>query len=131
MANALRGNFSVSIILIAPDEKATDALKILIEGHMEFMKTKSYQDGPLKLIHYSVSESPEWSEKSRWHTTETPGTTGRRVFHLFEIYESLEGLQHHWMEAEEFQEEIKQTLDIYKIEIHQFNQMKIIQSLWE
>ena len=60
MANALRGNFSVSIIMIAPDEKATDALRILIEGHMEFMKTKSYQDGPLKLIHYSVSESPEW-----------------------------------------------------------------------
>ena len=51
MANALRGNFSVSIIMIAPDEKATDALRILIEGHMEFMKTKSYQDGPLKLIH--------------------------------------------------------------------------------
>ena len=51
MTNALIGNFSVSIIMIAPDEKATDALRILIEGHMEFMKTKSYQDGPLKLIH--------------------------------------------------------------------------------
>jgi len=35
------------------------------------------------------------------------------------------------MEAEEFQEEIYQIFEVYKIEIHQFNQMKIIQSLWE
>ena len=131
MANALIGNFSVSIILIAPDEKATDALRILIEGHMEFMKTKSYQDGPLKLIHYSVSESPEWSEKSRWHTTETPGTTGRRVFHLFEIYENLEGLQHHWTETQEFIGEYYELIETHNIEVHTFNQMKIIQSLWE
>ena len=130
MANALRGNFSVSIIMIAPDEKATDALRILIEGHMEFMKTKSYQEGPLKLIHYSVSESPEWSEKSRWHTTETPRTTGRRVFHLFEIYENLEGLQHHWMETQEFIGEFYELVETHNIEVHTFNQMKIIQSLW-
>jgi hypothetical protein len=24
------------------------------------MREKSHKDGPLKLIHYSVSESPEW-----------------------------------------------------------------------
>jgi|TARA_A100001388_G_scaffold259087_1_gene226123 hypothetical protein len=131
MANALKGNSSVSIVWITPNEKATEALRIFIEGHMEFMKTKSYRDGPLKLIHYSISEGPEWNDQSRWHTGETPGTTGRRVFHLFEIYENLEGLQHHWMEAEEFQEEIYQIFEVYKIEIHQFNQMKIIQSLWE
>ena len=48
MANALRGNSSVSIVWITPNEKATEALRIFIEGQMEFMKTKSYRDGPFK-----------------------------------------------------------------------------------
>ena len=83
------------VVWITPNEKATEALRIFIEGHTEFMKTKSYQDGPLKLIHYSISEGPKWNDQSRWQTGETPGTIGRRIFQLFEIYENLEGLQHH------------------------------------
>ena len=73
------------MVFVTPNERATEALRVFIEGHMEYMKTKSHENGPLKLIHYSFSESPEWSDNSRWHTGETPGTTERRVFHLFEI----------------------------------------------
>ena len=98
---------------------------------MEYMKAKSHETGPLKLIHYSFSESPEWTDNSRWHTGETPSTTERRVFHLFEIYENLEGLQHHWTETQEFIGEYYELIETHNIEVHTFNQMKIIQSLWE
>ena len=131
MANALKGKTSVSIIYITPNERATEALRVFIEGHMEYMRTKGHETGPLKLIHYSISESHEWADNSRWQTGETPETTGRRVFHLFEIYENLEGLQHHWMETQEFISEFYELLETHKIEVHTFNQMKIIQSLWE
>ena len=102
MANALKGKTSACLVFVTPNERATEALRVFIEGHMEYMKAKSHETGPLKLIHYSFSESPEWADNSRWHTGETPSTTERRVFHLFEIYENLEGLQHHWTETEEF-----------------------------
>ena len=98
---------------------------------MEYMKAKSHETGPLKLIHYSFSESPEWADNSRWHTGETHSTTERRVFHLFEIYENLEGLQHHWTETQEFIGEYYELIETHNIEVHTFNQMKIIQSLWE
>ena len=53
------------------------------------------------------------------------------MFHLFEIYENLEGLQHHWTETQEFIGEFYELLETHNIELHTFNQMKIIQSLWE
>ena len=57
MANALKGKTSVSIIYITPNERATEALRVFIEGHMEYMRTKSHETGPLKLICDSVSEA--------------------------------------------------------------------------
>ena len=131
MANALKGKTSACMVFVTPNERATEALRVFIEGHMEYMKTKSHEDGPLKLIHYSFSESPEWSDNSRWHTGETPGITDRRVFHLFEIYENPEGLRHHWMETQEFIDEVYEIFETHKIEVQYFNQMQIIQSLWD
>ena len=52
MANELKGKTSVSIVYVTPNERATEALRVFIEGHMEYMKTKSHETGPLKLIHY-------------------------------------------------------------------------------
>ena len=126
MANALKGNTSVSIIDITPNERATEAPRVFIEGHMEYMRTKSHETGPLKLNCDSVSESHEWADNSQWQTGETPETTGRRVFHLFEIYENLEGLQDHWMEMQEFVGEFYELLETHNIEVHTLNQMKII-----
>ena len=131
MANALKGKTSACLVFVTPNERAIEALRVFIEGHMEYMKAKSHETGPLKLIHYSFSESPEWADNSRWHTGETPSTTERRVFHLFEIYENLEGLQHHWTETQEFIGEYYELIETHNIEVHTFNQMKIIQSLWE
>ena len=34
MANALKGKTSVSIIYITPNERATEALRVFIEGHI-------------------------------------------------------------------------------------------------
>jgi len=60
MANALKGKSTVYLIFIAPNDDAAEALRGFFENHYEFMREKSHKDGPLKLIHYSVSESPEW-----------------------------------------------------------------------
>ena len=58
MANALKGKTSACLVFVTPNERATEALRVLIEGHMEYMKAKSHETGPLKLIHYSFSEGP-------------------------------------------------------------------------
>ena len=42
---------------------------------------------------------------------------------------NLEGLQHHWTETQEFIGEYYELIETYNIEVHTFNQMKIIQSL--
>ena len=60
MANALKGKTTVSITWIAPTKEGVDALNIFFDGHYEFMETKSYREGPLKLIQYVISESPEY-----------------------------------------------------------------------
>ena len=61
MANELKGKSTASITWIAPNESAVEALRIFFEGHYEFMRNKSYREGPLKLVQYVVSESPEYA----------------------------------------------------------------------
>ena len=51
MANVLKGKKSACMVFVTPNERATEALRVFIEGHMEYMRTKSHEDGPLKLIH--------------------------------------------------------------------------------
>ncbi|MAA67945.1 MAG: hypothetical protein CL915_04085 [Deltaproteobacteria bacterium] len=60
MANALVGKASVSITCVAPNNTAAKALRDFFVGHREFMEEKSYQNGPLSMVHYSISESPEY-----------------------------------------------------------------------
>ena len=47
---------------------------------MEYMRTKSHETGPLKLIQYSISESHEWADNSRWQTGETLEQLGEGFF---------------------------------------------------
>ena len=72
-----------------------------ISGHLEFMQEKSYQDGPLKLIQYFASSGPEWKESASFPDGKMPEKTGRVVITLVEIYETDEGLHHHWIESKE------------------------------
>ena len=60
MANALVGKTSVTYVWIVPTEEGADALRNFFDGHVNFMGVKSYQHGPLKLIHCFISERPEW-----------------------------------------------------------------------
>ena len=60
MASELDGKASVSVLYIAKDAAAVAALSEFFEGHMEFMKAKRETEGPKKLLHYSISSSPEW-----------------------------------------------------------------------
>ena len=94
MANALKGKTLTTWTIILPNE---DVAKEFMEGairHFEFMQSKSFQNGPLKLIQYVISSGPEWQENSSFLEGKMPKTTGRVVVTLFEIYEMEDGLHH-------------------------------------
>ena len=131
MANALKGKTTVSITWIAPTKEGVDALNIFFDSHYEFMETKSYREGPLKLIQYVISESPEYDGMDEFWEGTFPKKTGRTIFNLFEIYETEDGLHHHWIETKEIAEELWSMVQTYNLEWVCFNQMKVMQSLWE
>ena len=86
---------------------------------------------PLKLLQYTISESPEYKEVGPFFEGKFPETTGRTVFTLFEIYETADGLHHHWIESAPWADTFTEVIDAHKIELQMFNQMKVIQSLWD
>ena len=47
MANAWVGKSSVTFIFWVPTQEGVEAVRIFFEGHYEFMKNKSYREGPL------------------------------------------------------------------------------------
>jgi hypothetical protein len=108
-----------------------EAVRLFFEGHANFMGIKSHQHGPLKLIHYYISEGPEWVRDDEFFEGKWPEKTGRTIFTLNEIYETEEGLHHHYIESSEFIPEFEELLTTYKIELLTFNQLKVIHSLWE
>ena len=58
----------------------------------------------------------------------------RTALDLFEIYETPNGLHHHFIDAGKpgsFGSELIEMIKTYEIEWQTMNQMKIIQSLWE
>ena len=138
MANALKEKSTVFLIFIAPNDEAAAALRSFFENHYEFMREKSHTDGPLKLLQYSVSEGPEWENDGTYIAApapffdgQFPKTTGRTSFVLTEIYETENGLHHHFIESKDFVSEFDGLISTYNIEYKSFNQMKIIQSLWD
>ena len=138
MANALKGKSTVFMTFIAPNSEAAETLRMFFENHYEFMKEKSHKEGPLKLINYYISESPEWLNDGPYSAGPAPffegkfpEKTGRIVFVLHEIYENEDGLHHHYIESKDFAPEFDNMLSTYNIEYKEFNQMKVIQSLWE
>ena len=78
MTNALVGKATVSITCIAPTENAAETMREFFKDHMEFMKAKSHQEGPLKLLMYSISESPEWKENTSWTEGKYTEKTGEQ-----------------------------------------------------
>ena len=131
MANALKGKTTVSITCIAPTKEGVDALNIFFDSHYEFFETKSYREGPLKLIQYVISESPEYDGINDFFEGKFPSKTGRTIFNLFEIYETENGLHHHWIETAPFAEVLGEMIETHNIEFFCFNQMKVRQSLWD
>ena len=131
MANALKGKTTVSITWIAPTKEGVDALNVFFDSHYEFMETKSYREGPLKLIQYVISESPEYDGIDEVWQGAFPKKTGRTLFNLFEIYETEEGLHHHWIETAPMADVMGEMEETYNIEVICFNQMKVRQSLWD
>jgi hypothetical protein len=59
MAN-LDGTSTVCFVWKVPTEEGVQALRDFFEFHYTYMKEKSYQHGPLELIQYTISESPEY-----------------------------------------------------------------------
>ena len=136
MVSQIDGKASVSVLYIANDNDAVAALTEFFIGHMEFMKAKRETEGPRKLLHYSISSSPEWEREGIAEIVagKRPQPTGRTIFHLFEIYETPNGLHHHFIDAGKpgsFGSELIEMIKTYEIEWQTMNQMKIIQSLWD
>ena len=131
MGETLVGKSTVTFVWIASNENAVEALRVFFQGHYEFMKEKSYREGPLKLLQYTISESPEYKEVGPFFEGKFPETTGRTVFTLFEIYETADGIHHHWIESAPWAGTFTEVIDAHKIELQMFNQMKVIQSLWD
>ena len=102
-----------------------------VGGHLEFMQEKSYRDGPLKLIQYFISSGPEWKESASFLDGKTPEKTGRVVFTLVEIYETDNGLHHHWIESRETHPLLESLIKEVGGEIQIYSFQKIIQSLWD
>ena len=131
MANALDGTSTVCLVWKVPTEEGVQALRDFFEFHYTYMKEKSYQNGPLELIQYTISESPEYELSGLWHEGKFPLTTGKSIFTLFEIYRTLDGLYHHFIDGKDFEPELFEIVTTYNIEFHLMNQMKVIQSLWD
>jgi len=131
MANALQGKTLTTLTVILPNEEIAAEMMKNIHGHLEFMQQKSYQDGPLKLIQYFISSGPEWKESSSFLDGKTPEKTGRVVMTLVEIYETEDGLHHHWIESKEHHQILEDLLKEVGGEIQIYSFQKIIQSLWD
>ena len=57
--------------------------------------------------------------------------TGRTVFTLNEVYETEDGLIHHYLESAEFAPEVFEIVTTHKIELRMYNQLKVTHSLWD
>ena len=128
MANALKGKTLTTLTVILPNEEVAAEVMDGVGGHLEFMQEKSYRDGPLKLIQYFISSGPEWKESASFLDGKTPEKTGRVVFTLVEIYETDNGLHHHWIESKEHHQILEDLLKEVGGEIQIFSFQKIIQS---
>ena len=131
MANALKGKTLTTLTVILPNEEIAAEWIDTVSGHLEFMQEKSYRDGPLKLIQYFVSSGPEWKESASFLDGKTPEKTGRVVFTLVEIYETDNGLHHHWIESRETHPLFESLIKEVGGEIQIYSFQKIIQSLWD
>ena len=100
-------------------------------GHFAFMQEKSYQNGPLKLVQYVVSSGPEWKEYNSFLDGKMPEKTGRVVVTLFEIYETEDGLHHHWIESKDIHLLAEDWLKEVGGEITVHTHQTIMQSLWD
>ena len=131
MANALQGKTLTTMTVILPNEEVAAELMDVANGHFEFMQEKSYQDGPLKLIQYYISSGPEWKESASFLDGEMPEKTGRVIVSVVEIYETEDGLHHHWIESKEHHQVFLAWLKEVDGQIQTYSFHKILQSLWD
>ena len=128
---ALKGKTLTTVTVILPSEVVAAEVMDGVGGHLEFMQEKSYRDGPLKLIQYFISSGLVWKESASFLDGKTPEKTGRVVFTLVEIYETDNGLHHHWIESRETHPLFETLIKEVGGEIQIYSFQKIIQSLWE
>ena len=124
------GKKIISITWIAPDENGAQALRDFYKFHKEYMLEKCFKEGPLKLVQYTVAESPEYEEDGFvWAQGRTPNKTGRIVFHHYEVYETEEGIHHHWIDGADIFPEISEMMTTYNLEYRMNNMLTAIHSI--
>ena len=55
----LKGKTLTTWTIVLPNEEVVKEFMESAIDHFEFIQTKSFQDGPLKLIQYLISSGPE------------------------------------------------------------------------
>ena len=91
ISNPWVGKASVTFVFVVPTQEGVEAEKTFFEGYANFMEIKSHQHGPLKLIHYYISEGPKRVSNDEFFGGKWPEKTGRTIFTLNEIYDTVEG----------------------------------------
>jgi len=81
MSNAWVGKSSVTFVFWVPTQEGVEAVRLFFEGHANFMGIKSHQHGPLKLIHYYISEGPEWVRDDEFFEGKWPEKNWKNYIH--------------------------------------------------
>ena len=78
------------------------------------------------------SEGPEYeSDTAIWLEVKYLKKTGGTIFHLYHIYETEDGVHHHFIEIADFLPMLSELIKTFKIEVNFSNQLTVVQSLWE
>jgi len=89
------GKLQFLIVVSASSDQAAEGDR-LVQSHADWMSKTHYRDGNKALLSYNASKAPEMENPMDPNSK----PSGNTVFIISEIYESPEGLQDHWQQAQ-------------------------------
>lgn len=124
MANV--GKTQLIYVMLCPDAHAEEG-KRLFASHGPWMEATHHREGSKALISYNLSYGPELSDSV------DPGSepTGRTMFVLSEIYETPDGVEDHFAQADESWTDYPTFMEwLDKCDVVGLPAVPIVNSLW-
>ena len=90
------GKIQLVIVITADEEQAAEGHRIF-NSHVGWMGSTHHRSGSKALLNYNVSWAPELSNPMDPQSA----ATGNTNFILSEVYESMEGVEDHFTQAQE------------------------------